>query len=63
MGRLDELDWAMPTDLAGWSVHDVVAHCAALESELLGTCRCASEIDKTAPHIRMRRAASTPSEA
>lgn len=50
--RLDELDWALPTDLAGWSVHDVFAHCAALESELSGVEPLRVQIDKTASHIK-----------
>jgi uncharacterized protein (TIGR03083 family) len=33
---LDSEDWRRPTDLPGWSVHDVVAHLAAGERELLG---------------------------
>jgi uncharacterized protein (TIGR03083 family) len=33
---VDEADWARPTELPGWSVHDVVSHLAALERELLG---------------------------
>lgn len=31
---LSEADWDLPTDCPGWSVHDVVAHLAALEHEL-----------------------------
>lgn len=33
---LDESDWARPTDLPGWRVHDVVAHLAHLESVMAG---------------------------
>jgi len=37
LGRsLADADWALPTDLPGWSVKDVFAHLAALESELIG---------------------------
>lgn len=32
---LDPEDWRRPTDLPGWSVHDVVSHLAAVEHELL----------------------------
>jgi uncharacterized protein (TIGR03083 family) len=32
---LDPEDWRRPTDLPGWSVHDVVSHLAAVERELL----------------------------
>jgi uncharacterized protein (TIGR03083 family) len=34
LGTLAEADWAKPTDCPGWSVADVVAHLAALETEL-----------------------------
>jgi uncharacterized protein (TIGR03083 family) len=34
--ELDETDWHRPTELPGWSVHDIVAHLAAGERELLG---------------------------
>lgn len=34
--KLDDLEWGLPTDCPGWSVQDVVAHAAALESELVG---------------------------
>ncbi len=33
---LDESDWSKPTDCPGWTVQDVAAHLAALESELAG---------------------------
>jgi uncharacterized protein (TIGR03083 family) len=33
---LREDDWARPTDLAGWTVRDVAAHLAHIESELSG---------------------------
>jgi uncharacterized protein (TIGR03083 family) len=33
---LDPDDWRRPTDLPGWSVHDIVAHLCAVERELLG---------------------------
>jgi uncharacterized protein (TIGR03083 family) len=37
LGRsLVEDDWALPTDLPGWTVTDVYAHLAAVESELIG---------------------------
>jgi uncharacterized protein (TIGR03083 family) len=32
--ELDDADWATPTDCPGWTVQDVVAHLAHLESEL-----------------------------
>jgi uncharacterized protein (TIGR03083 family) len=33
---LDDDDWSRPTDLPGWTVRDVAAHLAALESVLAG---------------------------
>ncbi len=33
---LSEADWTRPTDCPGWAVRDVVAHLAAIESELAG---------------------------
>lgn len=33
---LEPADWQVPTELPGWSVHDVVAHCAHLEAVLAG---------------------------
>jgi uncharacterized protein (TIGR03083 family) len=33
---LSEEDWSRPTDLPGWSVHDVAAHLAHLEAVLAG---------------------------
>ena len=38
-GELAPEDWDRPTDLPGWSVRDVLAHLAAIESELLGHVR------------------------
>lgn len=43
--------WLMPTDLPGWSARDVLAHCAALESELAGVPPLRVEIDKSLPHV------------
>lgn len=34
--QLGDDEWLLPTDCPGWSVRDIVAHCAALESELAG---------------------------
>ena len=33
---LDETDWSRETDCPGWTVRDIAAHIAALESELAG---------------------------
>lgn len=36
LDRLDDGQWQAPTDLAGWSVHDIAAHTAHLEALLAG---------------------------
>lgn len=36
LGGLSPQQWALPTDLPGWSVHDVAAHIAHLEHLLAG---------------------------
>jgi uncharacterized protein (TIGR03083 family) len=56
---VDELSWDFPTDLPGWSVHDVMAHCSALECELAGDEPLAAEVDSAAPHIRNPRGVYT----
>jgi uncharacterized protein (TIGR03083 family) len=58
---IDELSWDFPTDLPGWSVHDVMAHCAALECELAGDDPLPADVDEEAPHIRNARAVYTES--
>ncbi len=44
--------WRLPTDCRGWGVGDLVAHAAALESELAGVEPLRVTIDKAAPHIK-----------
>jgi uncharacterized protein (TIGR03083 family) len=44
-------DWDRPTDLPGWSVRDVLAHLAAVETELLGRGR-APALTAYGPHVR-----------
>src|SRR3954468_2841147 len=56
---LDAAAWALPTDLPGWSVHDVLAHCAALEAELAGDEPLEAKVDADAPHIRNARGVYT----
>lgn len=50
-GDLDAEDWDRPTDLPGWTVRDVVAHLAAIESELLGR-PTAAPLSSYGPHVR-----------
>lgn len=53
--ELDELDdsvWSLPTDCPTWSVGDLVAHAAAIESELAGDEPLRITIDKQAAHIK-----------
>lgn len=50
-GELRASEWDRPTDLPGWSVRDVVAHLAAVESELLGEPGAAA-LDSYGPHVR-----------
>jgi len=47
--RADE--WDRPTDLPGWSVRDVVAHIAAVESELVGE-ELPPPLESYGPHVR-----------
>jgi uncharacterized protein (TIGR03083 family) len=49
--ELTPTDLALPTDCPGWTVHDVLAHCAAVESELAGDGRPRVEVDTSRPHI------------
>jgi uncharacterized protein (TIGR03083 family) len=58
---VDDLSWDFPTDLPGWSVHDVMAHCAALESELAGDRPIPVAVDERASHIRNARGVYTES--
>ena len=56
---IDAADWSLPSDLPGWSVRDVMAHCAAIESELAGDEPLAADVDTDAPHIRNPRGVYT----
>jgi uncharacterized protein (TIGR03083 family) len=58
---VDDLSWDFPTDLPGWSVHDVMAHCSALECELAGDEPLPAEVDGDAAHIRNARGVYTES--
>lgn len=49
--HLGPQDWDRPTDLPGWSVRDVLAHLAAVESELLGR-PVAAPMDSYGDHVR-----------
>lgn len=50
--ELTDEQWRLPTDCRGWSVGDMVAHVAALESELSGDEPLRVTIDEQAPHIK-----------
>src|SRR3546814_11421351 len=41
-------DWALPTDLPGWTVHDVAAHTAHLEAVLAGRAEETVEVREVA---------------
>jgi uncharacterized protein (TIGR03083 family) len=56
---VDAAAWSLPTDLPGWSVHDVMAHCAAIECELAGDEPLAADVDTESPHIRNPRGVYT----
>jgi uncharacterized protein (TIGR03083 family) len=56
---VDDLSWDFPTDLPGWSVHDVMAHCSALECELAGDDPLPAEVDREASHVRNARGVYT----
>lgn len=45
-------DWDRPTDCPGWSVRDVVAHLAAVESMLLGEPVPEHALPDDLPHVR-----------
>ncbi|MCX6396817.1 MAG: maleylpyruvate isomerase family mycothiol-dependent enzyme [Propionibacteriales bacterium] len=47
-----EDQWALPTDLDGWSVKDNAAHTAHLEGVLAGTPEETIQVDETAPHLK-----------
>ncbi len=50
--ELDDSAWSLPTDCPTWSVGDLVAHAAAIESELAGDEPLRVTIDKQAAHIK-----------
>ncbi|MEJ7690613.1 MAG: maleylpyruvate isomerase family mycothiol-dependent enzyme [Nocardioidaceae bacterium] len=50
--ELDDSVWSLPTDCPTWSVGDLVAHAAAIESELAGDEPLRVTIDKQAEHIK-----------
>lgn len=45
-------DWARPTDLPGWTVKDIFAHLAAVESELSGQPVPEVALPEHLPHVR-----------
>lgn len=52
LGSLPEADWATPSALPGWTVHDLVAHLIGTESMLLGKDTPPSDDDVSSlPHV------------
>ncbi|MGI9156798.1 MAG: maleylpyruvate isomerase N-terminal domain-containing protein [Marmoricola sp.] len=49
--ELDEPEWEAPTDLAGWSVHDLVSHTAHLEAVIAGAPEETVPVPETLPHV------------
>lgn len=52
--ELDPTDFDRATDLPGWTVHDIVAHSASLESELAGNPVFHADVPEGIPHVRSR---------
>ena len=50
--ELDDAEWELPTDLAGWSVHDLVSHTAHLEAILSGADEETLEVPAGLTHVR-----------
>jgi uncharacterized protein (TIGR03083 family) len=57
--KLNDLEWSLPTDCPGWSVHDVVAHAAALEAEIAGDPVADVDVDALSAHIKNERGVYT----
>jgi uncharacterized protein (TIGR03083 family) len=49
--ELDETEWEVPTDLAGWSVHDLVSHTAHLEAVIAGAPEETVQVPEGLPHV------------
>jgi uncharacterized protein (TIGR03083 family) len=49
--ELDDAEWEVPTDLAGWSVHDLVSHTAHLESVIAGAPEETVPVPEGLPHV------------
>ena len=48
---LDDREWELPTDLEGWTVHDVVSHTAHLEAVLAGAPEETVAVPQGLPHV------------
>jgi uncharacterized protein (TIGR03083 family) len=48
---LDDAEWETPTDLAGWTVHDLVSHTAHLEAVLAGAAEETVPVPEGIPHV------------
>lgn len=51
VGELRQDEWELPTDLAGWTVHDLVSHTAHLEAVLAGTPEETVVVPQGLPHV------------
>ncbi len=51
VGELDESEWELPTDLPGWSVHDLVSHTAHLEAVIAGAPEETVTVPQGLPHV------------
>ena len=49
--ELRDDEWELPTDLAGWTVHDLVSHTAHLEAVLAGTPEETLVVPQGLPHV------------
>jgi uncharacterized protein (TIGR03083 family) len=48
---LDDREWELPTDLEGWSVHDVVSHTVHLEAVMAGAPEETVPVPQGLPHV------------
>ncbi len=49
--ELDDDEWELPTDLPGWTVHDLVSHTAHLEAVIAGGAEETVTVPEGLPHV------------